>query len=61
VTSREFRLELAKFSEDFREGDHVKEVTAVSGRKGRVGGGAVLAVDGVHAPTRTRVGGRVCI
>jgi hypothetical protein len=39
----------------------VKEVTAVSGRKGRVGGGAVLAVDGVHAPTRTRVGGRVCI
>jgi hypothetical protein len=33
VTSREFRLELAKFSEDFREGDHVGEVTAVSGRK----------------------------
>ena len=33
VTLRELRLELAKFSEDFREGDHVREVTSVSGGK----------------------------
>ena len=33
VTLRELRLELAKFSEDFREGDHLRKGTAASGWK----------------------------
>jgi len=33
MTLRELRLELAKFSEDFREGDHLRQVTAASGSK----------------------------
>jgi hypothetical protein len=33
VTLRELRLELSKFSEDFREGDHLRKGTAASGWK----------------------------
>ena len=33
VTLRELRLELTKFSEDFREGDHLRKGTAASGWK----------------------------
>ena len=51
VTLRELRLELAKFSEDFREGDHLRQGTAASGwKEAEVAGRVELDL---HANPRT--------